>query len=359
MTPEREYLLVTEFFDGAEEIGDAEVDDDVIDQGLRIVRQLWDAGLAHRDIKPANLLVQNGRVRLIDVFFVQVRPSPWRQAVDLANMMLVLAVRSDAPRVYQRALRYFTPDEIAEAFAAAPRRGQSDAAAHGDEARPARPVGAVPRDGAGATTRVVAALELAAGAVDARASGRCVPCLQSHGEPVVAGRPRGGTGQCRLRHERRHDPHGASRTVGDVGALRRVAPCRVDARRSRGRARSWVVLAGLRPRRKQSRRRLPPWARRLFAFPVLRRCRATRPECVASNDPSDSRRTSAPCGCTASPAAAPPTRVEFDGAETASLLFDIDTALAFQDRAALVERVRTRSGLRLCGADVPCPGGSQ
>src|SRR5204862_4999042 len=66
-----------------------------------------------------NLLVQNGQVRMIDVFFVQVRPSPWRQAVDLANMMLVLAVRTDATRVYERALHYFTPDEIAEAFAAA------------------------------------------------------------------------------------------------------------------------------------------------------------------------------------------------------------------------------------------------
>ncbi len=33
----------------------------MIDQGLKIVRQLWDAGLAHRDIKPANLLVQDGR----------------------------------------------------------------------------------------------------------------------------------------------------------------------------------------------------------------------------------------------------------------------------------------------------------
>ena len=40
------------------EIGDAEVDDQIIDEGLAIVRQLWDAGLAHRDIKPANLLVQ-------------------------------------------------------------------------------------------------------------------------------------------------------------------------------------------------------------------------------------------------------------------------------------------------------------
>jgi hypothetical protein len=33
-------------------------------------------------------------------------------------MMLVLAVRSDPDRVYQRALRYFTPAELSEAFAA-------------------------------------------------------------------------------------------------------------------------------------------------------------------------------------------------------------------------------------------------
>ena len=111
--------MVTEFFDGAVEIGDAEVDDQIIDEGLALIRQLWDAGIAHRDIKPANLLVQDGHLHLIDVAFVQVRPSPWREAVDLANMMLVLAVRTDAERVYQRALAYFTPDEIAEAFAAA------------------------------------------------------------------------------------------------------------------------------------------------------------------------------------------------------------------------------------------------
>jgi membrane-associated phospholipid phosphatase/tRNA A-37 threonylcarbamoyl transferase component Bud32 len=119
ITPEREYMIVMEFFDGAVEIGDAEIDDAVIDQGLALVRQLWEAGLAHRDVKPANLMVRAGELKLIDVFFVQVRPSPWRQAVDLANMMLVLALRSDAERVYERALHYFREDEIAEAFAAA------------------------------------------------------------------------------------------------------------------------------------------------------------------------------------------------------------------------------------------------
>jgi membrane-associated phospholipid phosphatase len=118
ITPEREYLLVTEFLFGAVELGDAEVDDGLIDQGLLLIRKLWDAGLAHRDIKPGNLMVRDGELLLIDAAFAQVRPSPWRQAVDLGNMMLVLAVRTDAERVYRRALDYFTPDELAEAFAA-------------------------------------------------------------------------------------------------------------------------------------------------------------------------------------------------------------------------------------------------
>jgi hypothetical protein len=118
ITPEREYLLVTEFFAGAVEIGEADVDDKVIDQGLLLIRKLWDAGIAHRDIKPGNLMVRDGELLLIDVAFAQVRPSPWRQAVDLGNMMLVLAVRTDPERVYQRALAYFTPDELCEAFAA-------------------------------------------------------------------------------------------------------------------------------------------------------------------------------------------------------------------------------------------------
>jgi tRNA A-37 threonylcarbamoyl transferase component Bud32 len=119
LTPEREYLLVTEFFAGAVELGEATVDDQVIDDGLKIIRKLWDAGLAHRDVKPANLLIRDGRLLLIDVAFVEARPSPWRQAVDLANMMLCLALRCGPERVYRRALQYFTVEEIGEGFAAA------------------------------------------------------------------------------------------------------------------------------------------------------------------------------------------------------------------------------------------------
>jgi serine/threonine protein kinase len=83
-----------------------------------VIRKMWDAGIAHRDVKPSNILVRNGHIHMIDVAFGQIRPTPWRQAVDLANMMLVLALRSDAKTVYEHALKYFTPDDIAEAFAA-------------------------------------------------------------------------------------------------------------------------------------------------------------------------------------------------------------------------------------------------
>ena len=119
LTPNAEYMLVTEFFEGAKTLGNSEVDEVVIDEGMALIRQLWDLGVAHRDIKPANLLVKDGHLQLVDVSGLEIRPSPWRQAVDLANMMLTLALQSDADQVYARAIRIFTPDEIAEAFACA------------------------------------------------------------------------------------------------------------------------------------------------------------------------------------------------------------------------------------------------
>src|SRR5215207_4718986 len=118
ITPDREYLIVTEFFGDADHATASDVTDEVIDDALLSVRRMWDAGLAHRDIKPGNLLVCDGRVLLIDVAFAAVRPTPWRQAVDLANMMLTLALCSSAEQVYERALRVFTPEEVGEAFAA-------------------------------------------------------------------------------------------------------------------------------------------------------------------------------------------------------------------------------------------------
>lgn len=118
ITPEREYLLVSKFLTNAAEITDVAITTTVIDDALAVIRGMWDAGLAHRDIKPSNVMVSEGEVVLIDFSFGMVRPTPWRQAVDLANMMLILALKTDTVTVYERALRQFAPADIAEAFAA-------------------------------------------------------------------------------------------------------------------------------------------------------------------------------------------------------------------------------------------------
>ena len=243
LTPEREYMLLTEMFDGAEEIGDAEVDDTLIDEGLMLVRKLWDAGLAHRDIKPANLLVSDGHLVLIDVAFAQVRPSPWRQAVDLANMMLVLAVRTDAERVYRRALAYFTPDEMAEAFAAARGVASPTQLRIGAQARRARPAG---RDaGAGATP--APDLAPALGSPPDRDAPRCRAARDLRGpEPVRDVGPADRAHHRRAPHlwHRRHD--GAARPGGPErpGCALRGRPAggveRREVRAINGEARFWL-----------------------------------------------------------------------------------------------------------------------
>ena len=288
LTPEREYLMVSEFFDGSVEIGDAEVDDQIIDEGLALIRQLWNAGVAHRDIKPANLLVQDGHLHVIDVAFVQVRPSPWREAVDLANMMLVLAVRTDAARVYERALAFFTPDEIAEAFAATRgiasptqlrtvmKQDGRDLLAQFRALAPERRPISLQRWGPRRILIVVGLLLAAA------------PRRSEHLRDVHAGRP-ADLGTTRVRHGRRDDPHGAVGADGDGGPVHRVlpgglGPTTVRIRRDRARFRLHTgdhrVDVTLRPPgdvRRPRRRRGPERRGRLP--PLRARRRSCHPTC--------------------------------------------------------------------------------
>jgi tRNA A-37 threonylcarbamoyl transferase component Bud32 len=352
ITPEREYLLATEFFKDAVEIGDADVDDGVIDQGLLLVHKLWDAGIAHRDIKPGNLMVRDGELLLIDVAFVQVRPSPWRQAVDLGNMMLVLAVRTDPERVYRRALRYFTPDELAEAFAAT--RGPASPsqlrafmkrdprdllAAFRALAPPRKPI-PVQR---WSFRRVGLACAMFGGIALAVLIGieAFIPSGNASAYPPVCG-----TG---------HSMILAAQAVPSAALVPCVAALPSGwsvggADMATGRARFWLDSDGAGPQAVtitlsatcdiSGARQIPsdqPGTRR-FERPL-----SLRPQFV------DLRFYTFPGGCVTY-------RFSFSRGASPLLAIPVDGAVAFMPRATLVAHIRNTEGLALCGRGAPCPG---
>jgi tRNA A-37 threonylcarbamoyl transferase component Bud32 len=359
LTPEREYLLVTEFFDGAVEISEAAVDETLIDEGLAVIRQLWDAGLAHRDIKPANLMVRDGHVFLIDVAFAQVRPSPWREAIDLANMMLVLAVRTDAELVYARALRYFTPDEIAEAFAAA--RGAAsptqlravmkqdgrDLLAQFRAMAPARRPISLQRWSVRRVALAAVVLLILVFSVQIYAE------LFTPADLPVSGRPDCGTSNLMIL---------VAQSVPAAAELPCLAALpagwqfeSVEVRE--GETRFWLSsdLAG-------------HHAVEVLLRP-LDRCDTTEALEVPT-DEAGTRRFERPehllPGLVSTrfylfPGGCVTYRVDFDADAPASLIFTVDAAVGFQPREQLVDLVSRRTGgLRLCGADAaPCPGGDR
>ena len=357
VTPEREYVLVTSFIDGAVEIGDAEVDDSVIDDGLQLVRRLWNAGLAHRDIKPANLLVRDGHVFLIDAFFVQVRPSPWRQAVDLGNMMLALAVRSDPERVYRRALRYFTPDDVAEAFAACRgvasptqlrammRKDGRDLIGQFRRLAPERPRIALQRWSfrrVGLAVAVVTVVSVAA----VQAVGMFVPV---HDLPVSSVQPDCGTGRMMVLMAQSVPSATQVPCVASLPAGWELGGAHVE----RHEARFWLdsdlggdraVTATLMPRSECDVADATP-----VASDEVGTERYERPDRLHP-DLRSTRFYLFPGGCVTYEFA-------FDAGADPTLAFAAEQALAFQHRSELVAHVHeTTGGLALCGAGTECVG---
>jgi tRNA A-37 threonylcarbamoyl transferase component Bud32 len=356
LTPEREYLLVTEFLDGAVEIGDADVDDDIIDQGLTLVRRMWDYGMAHRDIKPANLMVKDGRVFVIDTAFAQVRPSPWRQAVDLANMMLVLAVRTDAERVYRRALHFFTPDEIAEAFAAARgvasptqlravmKKDGRDLVAQFRALAPHRRPIPLQRWGPRRIVYVVALL-LGALLVVQNVAGLLTPVY----DEVVKEMPSCGTGNIMILMAQTVPSSTLVPCIASLPAGWTLGGVQVRS----GRGKFWLNSdqAG---------------KRAIEASLVPRAaCDVSKATRVPSDQPGATRYDEAEAlppeltttryyvvrgGCVIY-------RFHLRGDATGSLVLGGGT-VALQPRSRLVDKVKSTSGLRLCGAGAPCPGGT-
>ena len=161
LTPNQEYMLVTEFFEDARNLGDSQIDDVVIDEGLAMVRTFWDIGVAHRDIKPANLLVREGHLQLVDVSGLEVRPVAVAPGGRSLHMLLVLALRTDPERVYARATKVFTRRDR-RGLRVGGRPHHPDGAAGQAEGGRAPPAGPVPATGAPARPDLDPALERAA-----------------------------------------------------------------------------------------------------------------------------------------------------------------------------------------------------
>jgi tRNA A-37 threonylcarbamoyl transferase component Bud32 len=353
ITPEREYMIVMEFFAGAVEIGEAEVDDRIIDDGLALVRKLWDAGLAHRDIKPANLMVRDDKVLLIDAFFVQVKPSPWRQAVDLGNMMLVLAVRSNPEDVYQHALKFFTESEIAEAFAATRgmasptqlrafmKRDPRDLLAKFRSLAPERRPIAIQR---WSVRRVVLAAGMLLVFVIAADAG--VKAFFPAQNPAIPRAPECGPN---------HTTILSAQAVPSAAAL----PCLAALPTGwaygggdihSGQARFWLSSdqAG--------------W--RAVTITLTKTCDVSRAHEVPS-DEAGARRFEKPTSLTPEltdvrsyvfPGGCVTYRFAFASGAPTALVFDVDAAVSFVPRADVVAFVRHTEDLSLCGRGVPCEG---
>ena len=165
-------------------------------------------------------------------------------------------------RVYERALAFFTPDEIAEAFAAARgiaspsqlrsmlKRDGRDLVAEFRAMAPARRPISLQRWG---PRRIVMALA----AVGPRGPGGDERLRHAHAGRA-ADRRRAG-----VRHRRRHDPHGPGGPDGHRRPVRGRPPRRLERRPGDGAAGRSPLLARLRPRRRARRGRPAPWTRRV------------------------------------------------------------------------------------------------
>jgi hypothetical protein len=272
-------------------------------------------------------------------------------------MMLVLGVRTHAERVYRRALRAFTEDDIAEAFAAA--RGV---------ASPSQLRAALKQDGRNlieefralgpprrpitlqrwSVRRVALALALVVGTI--LVVSQAASMLRPAHDVPVAGTPDCGTNDLMVL---------IAQSVPSATQLPCIATLPAG----------WD-LDSVHVTRGRSRFSLDSDIAGDHAVEVTLtapgECRVSAAEAVPS-DEVDTFRYEQPRQLT------PRLRstryytfsggcvryeFDFDRGATPAFVFAADEALAFQSRQLLVREVRERTDLRLCGADVPCPGGT-
>jgi hypothetical protein len=265
--------------------------------------------------------------------------------------MLVLALRTDPERVYRRALRYFTPDELAEAFAATrgvasptqlrafmkrdPRNLLGDFRAL---APPRRPI-ALQRWGTRRVLLAAAVLAALLVAVDASANAfRPASALGAH--PPVCG-----TGPSMILSAQAV-PSSAKLpciaalpsgwTVGGTDIRNGQAQFWLDSDQAGGKAVTITLTAGCDT---SGASRVPsdqPGAAR-FERPL-----SLEPQFALQ------RMYTFPGGCVTY-------QFSFVAGAAPTLAIPVDTAITFEPRSTLVGYVKRTENLALCGRGAPCP----
>src|SRR5262249_36952932 len=271
---------------------------------------------------------------------------------DLGNMMLVLAVRTDPERVYQRALQYFTPDELAEAFAATRgaasptqlrafmKRDPRDLLGEFRALAPPRKPIVLQRWSVRRVSLAVAMFGGIALAVLIGVQG-FLPSANAGTYP-----PQCGTSHTMILAAQAVPSAALVPCVSAMPAGWQVSGAEIAS----GRARFWLTSdqAG----------------DRAVTVTLAATCDVSGAQPIPSNQP-DARQFERPLSLRPQftllrfytfPGGCVTYSFKFSPGKSSVLAIPIDSAVAFMPRATLVEHIRSTEGLALCGRGAPCPG---
>jgi len=202
-------------------------------------------------------MVRSGELLLIDVAFVQVRPSPWRQAVDLGNMMLVLGRAHRPAAGLPAGAGVLHRSRARRSIRRHPRGRQPDPTARLHETGPARPARRIPRPRPTAAADRAATLEHRAGRSGGRDARRHHRRPGGDGECLLPGSRKSGRLRPQLRHRPFDDPQRPGSPVRCPAAPASPRSRRAGALAARTSPAGGQPLAGLRSRRAASGHRNP------------------------------------------------------------------------------------------------------
>jgi uncharacterized protein (TIRG00374 family) len=111
------WLLLQEKLDATSLSDMKRVTNSTLEDAWRQVRKLHDGNLAHRDLRAANLMVdKQGKVWIIDFGFAESAPQPRRKRMDIAELLMSMALVVGAKRTVAAAVKVLEKQDLKSAL---------------------------------------------------------------------------------------------------------------------------------------------------------------------------------------------------------------------------------------------------